>query len=89
MDKVSGAGVYPLDKCFCAKCERGKGMRTQALYKKVVKPDYTVLLQPAFWLGGGVFSGTSASDKNEVLMTEEEKFFNTKGNKGFKTGEEK
>jgi lathosterol oxidase len=77
-DQLSG-GMYPEDKCFCVQCERAKGNRSEAAWKKVVVPDYSVLLQPSFWMSTQYLTGLSASDQND--MTEEEKYFETKGGK--------
>ncbi|GMI27964.1 hypothetical protein TrCOL_g6634 [Triparma columacea] len=76
-DQMTGA-VYPVEKCFCVKCERAKGKRTLAQFKAVDIPDYSVLLTLDFWTGKGAFSGTTAGDTNEAL-TEEQKFFASKG----------
>ena len=40
--------VYDGD-CFCAKCCVAKGQRTEKEFAAIVKPDYSVLLQPSFW----------------------------------------
>ena len=49
-DSLAGS-VPPADKdCKCSRCERGLGRRSEAAWAKVVKPDYSVLLQPSFWL---------------------------------------
>uniref|UniRef100_A0A6B2LD44 Fatty acid hydroxylase domain-containing protein n=1 Tax=Arcella intermedia TaxID=1963864 RepID=A0A6B2LD44_9EUKA len=47
-DKLAGS-LYDKD-CFCAKCEREAGKRSFEDWKKLEKPDYSVLLQPKFWL---------------------------------------
>ena len=39
-------------KCTCAKCDREAGNRTVEAWNSVEKPDYGVLLSPAFWLQG-------------------------------------
>jgi len=44
------AGSIYTDECVCAKCCRGKGLRTREQFKQVQLPDYSVLLQPSFWL---------------------------------------
>jgi len=41
--------MYDKD-CFCAKCSCAKGERTLEAWQKIDKPDYSVLLQPSFWL---------------------------------------
>ncbi|GAM17249.1 hypothetical protein SAMD00019534_004240 [Acytostelium subglobosum LB1] len=46
-DQLFGS-VYT-EACFCAKCEQAKGERSVEKWKKVEKPDYSVLLRPAFW----------------------------------------
>lgn len=49
-DKWAGT-EYP-GKCFCAKCEREAGSRTREAWDNIEKPDYSVLLQPSFWMSG-------------------------------------
>ena len=39
-------------KCTCAECCREEGKRTSEQYEKVVKPDYSVLLDWRFWCHG-------------------------------------
>jgi len=80
MHQVSGSGIYPQDRCFCASCERTKGNRSLEKFKEVKVPNYGCLLTLEFWSRPGTFSGTSAGDTNDVL-TEEEKFFNEKKGK--------
>jgi len=46
--------------CSCAKCATLRGERTRAAFDAVEKRDYSVLLRPAFWLGG---PGRSAPDE--------------------------
>mmetsp|Transcript_16395 Transcript_16395/g.32630 ORF Transcript_16395/g.32630 Transcript_16395/m.32630 type:complete len:338 (+) Transcript_16395:21-1034(+) len=77
-DHLVWGGVYPVEKCFCCECEKKKGKRSEALYKKVVVPDYSVLFDVNFWFDKGALSGTSASDANEEL-TKEEQFFSAAG----------
>lgn len=55
-DRLMGS-VYPRDKCFCSKCARAKGEREFKAWEEVVKPDYSVLLSPSFWLRGSKASG--------------------------------
>ena len=80
MHQISGHGIYPRERCFCAKCEREKGLRSLEAFKKVEIPDYSCLFTLDFWMKPGTFSGTSAKDTNDVL-TEEEKFFASKKSK--------
>ncbi len=47
-DKLFGS-VYT-DKCFCCECQHAEGKRTLKEFKQVQVPDYSVLLDPAFWL---------------------------------------
>lgn len=39
--------------CLCARCCRERGERTKEAFDKVIKPDYSPLLKPSFWLHGG------------------------------------
>jgi hypothetical protein len=52
-DQLAGS-LFPGTKdkatCPCAKCCRTRGERTQEQFAAVHKPDYCVLLRPAFWL---------------------------------------
>jgi len=49
-DSVFGT-LYPESKeCFCAECARKKGERTLDEYSKVQVPDYSILIQPSFWM---------------------------------------
>jgi len=61
-DQLAGS-VYP-GECFCARCEQKAGKRTREAFKKIEKPDYSVLVNPAFWFS----KGTLEFDKtvNEV-----------------------
>jgi len=36
--------------CFCVKCQRANGERTKEVWEKTLKPDYTILFQPSFWI---------------------------------------
>ncbi|KAI9314688.1 hypothetical protein DFJ73DRAFT_402916 [Zopfochytrium polystomum] len=36
--------------CLCVKCCQERGERSMAAFKALEKPDYSVLLQPSFWL---------------------------------------
>lgn len=38
--------------CSCAKCACERGERTPEAFARVEKPDYSVLLDPSFWLPG-------------------------------------
>eukprot|EP01127_Copromyxa_protea_P005390 TRINITY_DN15328_c0_g1_i1.p1 TRINITY_DN15328_c0_g1~~TRINITY_DN15328_c0_g1_i1.p1 ORF type:complete len:291 (-),score=42.53 TRINITY_DN15328_c0_g1_i1:25-897(-) len=50
-DNLFGSVHRPVNgKCVCAKCCRDRGERTLEAWNKVKKPDYSVLLQPSFWL---------------------------------------
>jgi len=59
-DNLFGS-VYDKE-CFCVKCEKAKGGRTEADFKKVVLPDYNRLLEPSFWLQKNVLSGTTSKE---------------------------
>lgn len=50
-DQLAGS-VYPKD-CFCARCQQDQGKRSKEAFEKVVKPDYSVLLDPGFWFNRG------------------------------------
>jgi len=61
-------------ECFCVQCQQAKGLRSREEFDKVVIPDYTQLLQPAFWVKGNLLAaltGTSAADSNEELKSKE------------------
>jgi lathosterol oxidase len=47
-DQLMGS-VYP-GKCFCCVCDQKAGNRTRAHFAKIKIPDYSVLLQPTFYL---------------------------------------
>ena len=53
--------------CFCAKCEREAGRRTREQFAKIVKPDYSVLLRPSFWLQKGVWTGITSTESNDLV----------------------
>lgn len=48
--------------CRCVRCEQAAGRRTRAQYAKVVKPDYSVLLRPAFWMSGAGAAAKAAKN---------------------------
>jgi lathosterol oxidase len=58
--------------CICARCEVAAGRRDRAAWDKVVKPDYSVLLTPGFWLNaapapaGGAEPKVSSSKKGKA-----------------------
>jgi len=52
-DNLFGS-VYSSPKCACAACCRKRGERTRAAWDAVEKPDYSVLLSPAFWMKDNV-----------------------------------
>lgn len=54
-------------ECFCVKCQRAKGLRTEEQFKKVSIPDYSILLQPSFWMQKDTLSGTSAKDAGRAF----------------------
>jgi len=37
-------------KCYCSECDAKAGNRTREAFEKIEKPDYSILLQPNFWL---------------------------------------
>ena len=61
-DQIFGT-VYQ-GPCKCVRCEQDAGRRTREQFAKVAKPDYSVLLQPAFWSNGNA-NGTSTSKATE------------------------
>ena len=65
-DAVSGLNMLSTPK--------KKGKRSPEMFKKVVVPDYSVLLDWRFWTGDGAWSGISASDENAELTAEEKVF---------------
>lgn len=50
-DRMTGS-VYKGEKCYCAACDVKAGNRTPGKWEETKKqlPDYSVLLQPSFWL---------------------------------------
>jgi lathosterol oxidase len=54
------AGSMSPDPCACAKCCVERGERSDAAWAKVVLPDYSVLLRPAFWWSGASSLGAAA-----------------------------
>jgi len=51
-DKIMGS-ILEREKCGCSKCARARGERNFEAWQKIVKPDYSPLLSPSFWLFGG------------------------------------
>lgn len=52
-------------QCFCVKCERARGKRSIEIFKTIDLPDYSLLLQPSFWLKADVLTGATSTDSNE------------------------
>jgi len=50
--------------CLCCKCAQAKGERTKERYDSIEKPDYRILLRPAFWLAA--FQSKSQKEEHEV-----------------------
>lgn len=48
-DDLFGSRWQP-EVCECASCSIGRGERTREAFERVAKPDYSVLLDPSFWL---------------------------------------
>jgi len=49
-DQLFGC-CYPSDKqCVCAECARARGERTEEEFSQVKVPDYSILLNPGFWM---------------------------------------
>jgi lathosterol oxidase len=53
-DRYLGNSIYTGDKCYCSECDAKEGNRTVEAFQKLHKPDYSVLLQPSYWLGDWV-----------------------------------
>jgi Delta7-sterol 5-desaturase len=64
-DQLFGS-IYP-GKCFCCKCERAAGLRSEELFKNVQIPDYTILLKPSFWFE--LFSADSKAEYETKLKS--------------------
>merc|ERR550525_246427 len=62
-DQIAGS-MYPKE-CFCCRCEQRKGNRTLEEFRKIVIPDYSVLLKPSFYLNWDTLKFDST--KNEVM----------------------
>lgn len=43
-------GTVNRGPCVCSRCEQEKGKRSEQLWKRVAKPDYSPLLSLQFWL---------------------------------------
>mmetsp|Transcript_96158 Transcript_96158/g.271882 ORF Transcript_96158/g.271882 Transcript_96158/m.271882 type:complete len:342 (-) Transcript_96158:213-1238(-) len=54
-------------ECFCVKCQRAQGKRSPEAFKTVEIPDYSVLLEPSFWLQRKVLTGTTSQEKNSAI----------------------
>jgi len=63
-DKIAGS-CYD-ERCFCAKCERDAGHRTQQAFNEILKPDYRVLLTLSFWMNPPPESTNSYGDKELI-----------------------
>jgi lathosterol oxidase len=52
-DRIAGS-TYEAgpESCLCARCCTARGERTREAFAAVEKPDYSVLLEPSFWLHG-------------------------------------
>lgn len=66
-DRLAGS-VYHKD-CFCAVCEQKNGKRERKQFDKVVKPDYSVLLDPNFWTSSSALKYDDTV--NDVKMNKE------------------
>jgi lathosterol oxidase len=49
----SCVGTVAKGECLCTECEGSRGNRSREAWEKVALPDYSVLLQPQFWMGAG------------------------------------
>jgi lathosterol oxidase len=49
-DQLAG-GAYT-GACECSRCARERGERSLEAWQRVEKPDYSVLLRPAYWWRG-------------------------------------
>ena len=45
------AGTVNRDACVCSFCEVKAGRRSREAWDALKKPDYSVLLEPSFWMG--------------------------------------
>ena len=52
--------------CLCSKCCREKGERSLELWKKTIKPDYSVLMNISFWMSSST-STYSASGSQKAM----------------------
>ncbi|CAF0845094.1 unnamed protein product [Adineta steineri] len=41
--------IYPIEKCFCVKCQYKQGKRTLEHFQNIEKPDYSLLLNYKYW----------------------------------------
>ena len=48
-DTLVGSVPPPGSPCKCSRCECARGQRSEAAWKVLEKPDYSVLLRPSFW----------------------------------------
>ena len=49
-DSLAGSVPRKGEPCKCSRCECARGQRTEEQWKKLARPDYSVLLTPGFWL---------------------------------------
>ncbi len=52
--------------CSCSRCAVERGERTREAFEAVEKPDYSVLLQPSFWVGGRASGRRSPAEDGAV-----------------------
>ena len=64
-DELAGSDQTAVEwragECRCAKCCCARGERSLKRWKEVHKPDYSVLLSPAFWVHGREAPGAEAA----------------------------
>ena len=49
-DQLAGSVPSPSAPCKCSRCECARGLRSEAAWHALERPDYSVLLKPGFWL---------------------------------------
>ena len=55
-------GTSQTEPCVCSRCEVAAGRRSKKQWEKVTVPDYSVLLQPSFWLAREAAAGAAPAE---------------------------